>query len=136
MVLTAAVSAAGEQSSAAPQHAATVPRTDAWPKTCDEAVELLLKELNSEGKERIRNTPREELVKFHFGLGMRIRNEFGMWGGNTALVDSCISEKPGTRRHPDEASMIIIERVWERLGDAKQTAPPQVLEKSRHAGER
>lgn len=25
----------------------------------------------------------------HFGLGLQIRNNFGLWGGNTKLLDDC-----------------------------------------------
>lgn len=49
-----------------------------------------------------------EMVKL-YGLGVKIRNEYGLWDGNEALLNNC-----GTT-HPDDASMVILERVWQVL---------------------
>ena len=50
-----------------------------WPKSLDEAVERLVAELSDEDKKILKDTPEEELAKYHFGIGMYIRNEFGLW---------------------------------------------------------
>jgi hypothetical protein len=44
-------------------------------------------------------------------LGQRIRNEFGLWAGNTELLSSCGSET----MHPDHASRVILRALWEKL---------------------
>ena len=49
------------------------------------------------------------------GLGMYIRNTFGMWGGNYALVKDSSPDRP----HPDYASAIIIRALWSSLQTAK-----------------
>ncbi|MBL8394611.1 MAG: hypothetical protein JNK99_07665 [Candidatus Accumulibacter sp.] len=49
----------------------------------------------------------------HFGLGMWIRNSLGLWKGNDELMQA-IKER-NQSIHPDEASMVIVEAVWERL---------------------
>jgi hypothetical protein len=87
-----------------------------------------VKGLDEESKQRVRSTRREDLILLHHGWGTGIRNEFGMWGGNTALVDSCIARQPGAERHPDSASMIIIEGVWQVLRNEPpgSTAQPAV----------
>ena len=59
----------------------------------------------------IKNTPRNELRIFHLDLGLWIRNNFGLWSGNTDLM---LSTGPLVFL-PDEASSIIIEALWERL---------------------
>ena len=60
-----------------------------WPQTVDEAVDRLLVGLSDKDKETVRSTPKDELYKFHFGWGMGIRNGFGLWQGNAALMKSC-----------------------------------------------
>lgn len=85
-----------------------------WPATLDEAVDQIVSGLSDEDKARVRGTPREDLIMFHHGWGTGIRNSYGLWGGNNALLESCGGG------HPDDASMVIIEAVWERLQkDAK-----------------
>lgn len=51
--------------------------------------------------------PERDLINFHFGWGMSIRNELGLWQGNKELLRSCGSKK----MHPDDASMVIIKAV-------------------------
>ena len=60
-------------------------------------------------KKQVRETKREDLILFHHGWGTGIRNEFGLWRGNTNLMADCHA------KHPDDASMVIIKAVWERL---------------------
>lgn len=85
---------------------------DDKPRTVDQAVERLLAELPEDDLAMIGSTPREHLVAFHFSLGMHIRNEFGLWGGNLRLLLSI-----GARGalHPDNASHLIIVALWEHL---------------------
>lgn len=86
-------------------------RSSLWPKTVGEAVDILLRDLAPEVKEKIRTTSRKDLIQFHFGLGMGIRNRFGLWQGNKDLAVSCGS----VDIHPDSCSMKIIEALWEKL---------------------
>jgi hypothetical protein len=64
----------------------------------------------------VRGTPRGDLIRFHHGWGTGIRNAFGLWGGNRALLDSCGGG------HPDDASMVIIEAVWKHLHETSGPA--------------
>ena len=60
-------------------------------------------------KRIVRDTPEEELNKFHFGWGQGIRNSMGLWAGNTELLEDT------GKSHPDDASMVIIHAVWKEL---------------------
>lgn len=80
-----------------------------WSTTLDEAVARILDQMKDEDKAVVRATPRDELIRFHHGWGTGIRNTFGLWGGNHALLAACGGG------HPDDASMVIIEAVWDRL---------------------
>jgi len=63
---------------------------------------------------RLGHRPEEQLIRFHHGWGTGIRNEFGLWKGNKELLADCHAE------HPDDASMVIIQAVWERLQKASK----------------
>ena len=65
--------------------------------------------MSAEDKEFVRNTKKGDLIKFHHGWGTGIRNEFGLWGLNNVLLEDT------GERHPDDASMVIIEAVWKEL---------------------
>lgn len=90
----------------------------AWPTTVREAVQDFLSHASFLTKARIRFTAREDLIGFHFGLGMGIRNRYGLWRGNSALILSACSRMC----HPDDASMVIIEAIWLEL---KSVSPPK-----------
>ena len=81
----------------------------AWPKTVNEAVTNILASMADADKVQLRDTKKQDLIQFHHDWGMGIRNEFGLWKGNTNLMSDCRAQ------HPDDASMVIIEAVWERL---------------------
>ena len=83
-----------------------------WPTTCDGAVAKLSTELSQSEKEDLAATARDDLILLHHGFGTGIRNEFGLWGGNLALIESC-SGSPNS--HPDDVSIIIVERLWGSL---------------------
>ena len=82
-----------------------------WPTTVEEAVNRILDKLTSAQKDEVRKTPSGELDLLHFGLGTAIRNECGLWEGNTALLAACGSPDI----HPDSASDVIIRAIWEKL---------------------
>jgi hypothetical protein len=57
----------------------------------------------------------EDLTDFHFSLGHHIRNEFGLWSGNDALLESCHIIAGKQDLHVDEASMVIIKALWKKV---------------------
>jgi len=52
-----------------------------------------------------------DLIMCHHGWGTAIRNEYGLWRGNTPLLKDTGSDDP------DDASMVIMEVVWEKLNN-------------------
>ena len=87
--------------------------TKVWPTTIDEAVGVLLVTLSDVDKDRIAAMDESELIGLHFGLGMWIRNNMGLWQGNQALMQSIRQDTPHI--HPDDVSMVIIKALWRRL---------------------
>lgn len=84
-----------------------------WPTTIDEAVGVVIATLSDDDKVTIAAMPKSELIGLHMGLGAWIRNNLGLWKGNDQLMQA-IGEGDGSI-HPDDASMVIIKAVWERL---------------------
>ncbi len=80
-----------------------------YPKTINEAVALILSELSGRDKLRLRNTKKEDLIKFHLSWGNDIRNLCGLWDENQDLM------KDAGESHPDGVSMRIMEAVWEEV---------------------
>lgn len=86
---------------------------DTWPTTLEAVVADIVSALGEEDKKYLREIERDDLIQFHHGWGTGIRNHFGLWRDNHALIESAC----GRPCHPDTASMIIIEKVWESVRD-------------------
>ena len=92
-----------------------------WPKTINEAVELMIDTMSEVDKSEVLNTKKENLSRFHYTLGMLICGWFGLYNGNKTLLEACAltREKELERllflNDPEEAAAIIIEALWQRL---------------------
>ena len=89
-----------------------------WPRTLEEAVDRISSTISDEDKESARNTSDADLMALHFGLGMAIRNDFGLWAGNTDLLRSALgfdSEELPIVPDADTASTEIIRAVRDTL---------------------
>ena len=77
-------------------------------------VENLLKKENLKNiKEEFLNTPKDKLIRHHTTLGRTIRNEFKLWETSwTPDIRDGVDYSPN---HPDQLSMSVMERVWEKL---------------------
>jgi len=97
------------------------------PKTVSQAVERLMTIMEPEMKAEVAELAEKDLVNLHYGLGSDIRNGFGLWNDNQELLDDCLrlgrsplyATEPGepvaVRIHPDDASMVILRSLWDRL---------------------
>jgi hypothetical protein len=85
------------------------------PKTVDEAVQVLkTKWLRPQDRDWIlRNSKEEVRSRLYMGFGTGMRNQFGLWGDNQSLRDSCATNDP------EGCSVVILDRLWESVrGDA------------------
>jgi hypothetical protein len=87
----------------------SLPEYETWPRTLQDAVDLLVYTLSPVEKHAIAARSEDDLIDLHFVLGVKIREDFGLWRGNRALLQSCGS------LDPDDASMAIIRALWARL---------------------
>ncbi len=82
-----------------------------WPTTIDDAVYVLDLLLDDEDKQTLKKHSEDDLKKSSFGIALYISNHFALWGENKELLRSCGSDE----MHPDDASMIIIKALCQRL---------------------
>ncbi len=82
-----------------------------WPVTVEEAVRDILPRITPYEKLEMMVTNKDHLNSMHFGLGLWIRNRYGLWRGNEKLILSAC----GFPCHSDDASRKILEAVWQAL---------------------
>lgn len=97
------------------------------PTTIIEAVNILLSELTIEDKHRIKDSSEDDLINFHIGLGMTIRNIFGLWKQDSKLFENCRELSGNLILDVDTASEMIIKALWERL---QEFPPPKIVRES------
>lgn len=91
-------------------HAPDASANASLPGTVDEAIDRLLSELPADDADWIRRNPRDSVVgQLYMGYGTGIRNQFGLWGGNEALLKSCGNDDP------EGCSVVILEGMWNRM---------------------
>jgi len=79
------------------------------PTTIEEAADHVLAQMNEANQAELRAMARDELWRCDFGLAMGIRSSLKLWEpGNPIVANSGIF-------HPDDCSMAIVTRIWEKL---------------------
>jgi hypothetical protein len=79
------------------------------PKSVAEAVDRLMTILDNEQKATIGAVSENDLIELHFGLGLAIRNGFGLHDQGSELLASCGAV------NPDDASATIIKALWYQI---------------------
>jgi len=79
------------------------------PRTIDEAVDLVLKQVPQSTRAEIALMSDDYLIWLHMDYGHFVRNAFGLCAGNRALMEAT------DRQTADDASWVIIEALWRRL---------------------
>jgi hypothetical protein len=86
-----------------------------WPSNVDEAVEILHASMSLNQEFFLAAMDEVDLMDLHLSLGHDIRDEFGLWTGNEALMESCRLESGNPDLHIDDASMVIVKALWEKV---------------------
>ena len=92
------------------------------------AVDFLTK-LHASEKAQIKHAAKADLIYHNFTLGQQVRNLYDIWN-NPELVKST------GKKHPDDASLVILVRVWEYLqedDDPEIATPPTPMSTSKRA---
>jgi hypothetical protein len=109
LVTFAANSFADDNSKTAKDVKSVRPDTEPIPTTLEESHQQLERQLSKEDLAKIDEMKsEEEMIQFHFGLGMNIRNGWGLWK-NSKLAQ--YMRKLGFA-HPDDMSAVILETFW------------------------
>ncbi|RUO39858.1 hypothetical protein CWE15_08895 [Aliidiomarina taiwanensis] len=87
-------------------------------RTCKETALDIYKNLDQESINTLQETEKEDLIQFHFGWGMGIRNSYGLWSEDSPVRKSCAAMSGEQDMHPDSASSVIMELVWELVHDS------------------
>lgn len=85
------------------------PERTGWPSSLREAVTWLVEGMHVDDKRAIASADDQALAVANRGWGQGIRNGFGLWAGNHALLADCGTD------NADDASMVIIRAVRARL---------------------
>jgi hypothetical protein len=83
------------------------------PKNLADSFIELDRMLTSEFKEHIKTHPKNDMILYHLGLGMWLRNNWGLW------VNSRLAQyfKTICVYHPDHMSGVLLYEYWDHLND-------------------
>ncbi|MFP4030351.1 MAG: DUF6794 domain-containing protein [Desulfococcaceae bacterium] len=85
------------------------------PRTVREAVELLRESLTFHERSRIANLSEGRIPELMGTLGVHIKNEFRLWGGNEVLIDEC---RALARKQAEDPAAVILRALWDLLQHA------------------
>lgn len=88
-------------------------RPEDWPTTVQATVKDVIGRMSEDEKRTLRKMPKGHLLDLHFELGLYIRNSYGLLRGNDRLLHAACGRS--YLRDPDDASMHIIEALWDAL---------------------
>jgi hypothetical protein len=95
------------------------------PSTLPECFVALERVLPKEKLLELKSCKKKDLIMYHMGLGMWMRNSWGLWHGSALAEDLA---KRGVD-HPDDMSGYIIEAFWKHLKAIKE--PKKLIEGSK-----
>jgi hypothetical protein len=95
------------------------------PKDLEECFIELEKSLIDEDYLAIKNGKEEDMVSYHHSLGRDLRNEWGLWKGDSDLC-KWFNEKG--IHHPDDMSAIILDSFWRHINNELIELEEQIKE--------
>ena len=83
------------------------------PRDLDDCFARLEEILQPEDVEMMKSGTEDDMIQYHFGLGMWMRNNWGLWG------DSRLARWFNAQgiQHPDDMSGIILDSFWRHLNE-------------------
>jgi hypothetical protein len=86
-----------------------------FPRSVDAAIRQLIATLQLKDRASIATMRPEEVDHLRSGLGDYIKQNFGLYSGNTELLQSCAEVGHLARPLPDEACAVILRALWKDL---------------------
>ncbi len=90
-------------------------RISEYPQTVADAVEQLKSALPLKDRALMANMRPHELENLHSGLGEYVKQNFGLYAGNSKLLQACAQTGKIIRPLPDEAAAVILRALWKNL---------------------
>ncbi|MBI4633616.1 MAG: hypothetical protein HY742_06980 [Deltaproteobacteria bacterium] len=87
------------------------------PLTVEDAVDYLQANMPPHYETQLTTTGKDDLSDLHYSLGAFASNVLGLWSGNDDLMESCRLASGNKDLDADDASMLIITRLWEKLNN-------------------
>ena len=81
------------------------------PTDLDDCFRQLEKILKPKDLDQIKSGTEKDMIKYHFGLGMWLRNNWGLWAGSR--LAKWFNEQGIF--HPDDMSGVILDSFWRHL---------------------
>ena len=85
------------------------------PKTVDEAADRLISDLDLKDKVTIANMDLDDLVDLHSSLFVYFKNAFGLWPGNTELMESCQALSNDPVNNENDAAVVVLVALRKKL---------------------
>ena len=85
------------------------------PITVDGAVVKLISEMHLHDRVQLANLKREELAQLDVSLGRYIKDQLLRNGVNRLLFESCMTASGKVLLNESDASLVILEKLWEKL---------------------
>ncbi len=85
------------------------------PQNVGSAVERLISLMPLKDRATIANMAYDELSSLYHSLGDYIVNTFGLLSRNPKLLESCRQESSGAFEREEDAAVVIIEALWQKL---------------------
>ncbi len=92
------------------------------PKDLDDCLAQLQKLLKPENIEKMKGGTEDDMIQYHMGLGMWMRNNWGLWGGSRLAK---WFNAHGIK-HPDDMSGVILDSYWRHLNKKRIKLDEQV----------
>ena len=87
-----------------------------YPRTVDEAAELLISDIPIDQRNVLSRMGEREFMQFYSTVAEFIIEDFKLWTGNEALLNSCFASVD-TEDEDYDPAMIILKKVKEKLQD-------------------
>jgi len=87
------------------------------PETVEDAIEYLETHLSLNDSFTMTSTRKEDLDDLYYSVGAFARDVLGLWSGNDVLLESCRMVSGNQTFDADDASMLIIGLLWDRLNN-------------------
>ncbi len=94
------------------------PNMHSLPRTVDEVADLLISDLPPREMTALSSLSENDFFRLYDSVANYVLDEFKVWTGNDALLESCLDQVAGESQSTDtDPAMIILRRVWQKLSD-------------------